>query len=157
MHSVSENCFHQAVQYRTDQIVELRKVEQLNNRFFALMARGADTAGIDSALGKKKVGPRKCAAHVAALTSLLGAVLVSSHDSLLFASCFFLTFISLCRRDGARRWQYQAAYPTPSRLSERQESKAYKRLNKLRYLSCSSFQLSAHKTSTFPKAAFLAH
>ena len=35
----------QVVQYRTDQISDLRKVEQLNNRFFALTARGPDATG----------------------------------------------------------------------------------------------------------------
>ena len=35
----------QCLQYQTDQIAELKKVEKLNDRFFALMARGADAMG----------------------------------------------------------------------------------------------------------------
>ena len=35
----------QCLQYQTDQIAELKKVEKLNDRFFALMARGDGATG----------------------------------------------------------------------------------------------------------------
>ena len=35
----------QALQYKTDQQSELRKIEGLNNRFFALTSQGPDAAG----------------------------------------------------------------------------------------------------------------
>jgi len=38
-------CWAQCLQYQTDQIADLRKVEKLNERLFALMARGEEAAG----------------------------------------------------------------------------------------------------------------
>jgi len=38
-------CWAQCLQYQTDQIADLRKVEKLNDRLFALMARGEEAAG----------------------------------------------------------------------------------------------------------------
>lgn len=35
----------QCLQYQTDQIADLKKVEKLNDRFFLLMARGEEAAG----------------------------------------------------------------------------------------------------------------
>lgn len=35
----------QCLQYATDQIADLKKIEKLNNKFFRIMATGQDSAG----------------------------------------------------------------------------------------------------------------
>jgi signal recognition particle subunit SRP9 len=40
----------QCLQYKTDQQADLKKVEKLNNLFFALMAKGPDSVGAQHVL-----------------------------------------------------------------------------------------------------------